>query len=576
MEKKRGIIMLKGIAASSGIALGKAMVIREIDAKVIKSVITDVDCEKERFRRARDTAKAQVAELKEQTEKTLGFDKAMIFEAHIAMIEDPEFSGSVEMQIENEKVNSEYALETVVNSFVSIFESMDNEYMRERAADVKDIGGRIRDILMGIKRPSLSNIAEECIIVARDLTPSDTAQMDRKKVLGFATDIGGRTSHSAIMARSLEIPAVVGMGSVTEAIVDGDFIIVDGDEGIVIVNPDEKTVSKYKSKQGELALFKRELIKYRDEKTISKDGHRVELAGNIGTPEEADNVLNNGGEGVGLFRTEFLYMGKESLPTEEEQFEAYREALEKMGGKPVVIRTLDIGGDKKLSYLKIDDEMNPFLGYRAIRLCLDRTDIFRTQLKALFKASAFGNLKIMFPMISSLQELRKAKEIALSVKDELRSENIAFDENVEIGIMVEIPSAAVISDILAREADFFSIGTNDLIQYTTAVDRMNEKISYLYDPLHPAVLRLIKMVIDNGHKEGKWVGMCGEMAGDLRVVPVLLGMGLDEFSMSPSSILKVRKAVMNISFEKAEKLASEVIKLGTPEEIGNLIEGYEL
>lgn len=568
--------MFKGIPASSGIAMGKALVIKDISVDIQKRTVEDIEGEKERFKGAVETGKKQVQLLKEKTEKKLGADKAMIFEAHLAMMDDPEFLDSVEMQIENDGVNAEFALKSVVDSFVAIFDAMDNEYMRERAADIRDIGDRIRNILMGIEKPSLSEISHECIIVANDLTPSDTAQMDKEKVLGFVTNIGGKTSHSAIMARSLEIPAVVGLGNATEMIAAGDFIIIDGDEGIVIVNPDESQIRKYTLKHQENLEYKRELIQFKDKKTITTDGSRVELAGNIGSPDEVQNVLNNGGEGVGLFRTEFLYMGKDSLPTEDEQFNAYKDVLEGMGGRPVVIRTLDIGGDKKLPYLKIDNEMNPFLGYRAIRLCLDRKDIFKTQLRALFRASVYGNLKIMFPMISSLQELRKAKEVVEKVKSELKSEGIIYDNNVEVGIMIEIPSAAVISDILAPEVDFFSIGTNDLIQYTTAVDRMNEKVAYLYDQFHPAVLRLIKTVIDNGHKYGKWVGMCGEMAGDLKLIPVLLGMGLDEFSMSPSSILKARKAITNMSSDKAANLACEVLKLGTSDDIKKSINEHEI
>lgn len=566
--------MLKGIAASSGIAIGKALVIKEAVCEVKRVSVEDAEREKERFRKAVETARGQIEQLKEQTEIKLGPDKAMIFEAHLAMIDDPELTAAVESQIENDSVNAEYALKSVVESFVAIFETMENEYMRERAADIKDIGDRIRNILLGVEKVSLSGITEESIIVARDLTPSDTAQMDKEKVLGFATDIGGRTSHSAIMARSMEIPAVVGLGRVTDEVLSGDTVIIDGEEGMVLVNPDAETIRKYQAKQKSILEYKETLVKFKNEKSVTRDGRKVELAGNIGTPEEALNVMGNGGEGIGLFRTEFLYMGKDSLPTEDEQFEAYKEALIKMEGRPVVIRTLDIGGDKKLSYLKIDEEMNPFLGYRAIRLCLDRKDIFRTQLRALFRASVFGNLKIMFPMISNLQELRQSREMAEQAKNELRNEGIRFKEDVEIGIMVEIPSAAVISDVLAKEADFFSIGTNDLIQYTTAVDRMNEKVSYLYDPFHPAVLRLIKTVIDNGHKEGKWVGMCGEMAGDLRAVPVLLGMGLDEFSMSPSSILKARKIIMDMDSNKAGRLAADILTLGTSDEIKKYIDNF--
>ncbi len=536
--------MLKGVPASSGIMMGKAFVINEAEFEIVQREIEGVDGEKERFHSAVNIAKGQLVRIRDVAEKKMGKDKAEIFNAHIMMLDDPELSAEVENQIER-NMNAEYALKMTVDMFVSIFEGIDDEYMRERAADIKDIGKRLQNILLGIENQNLSEIDEECIIVTKDLTPSETAQLNKKKVLGFVTDIGGRTSHSAILARTLEIPAVVGLKEATGIIKNNDFLIIDGDEGIVIINPEEKVIERYRIKQKEQIEYKKELVIFKDKKSITIDGRRVEIAANIGSPEDVEGVLRNGADGIGLFRTEFLYMDKTSLPTEEEQFEAYKIVLERMEGKPVVIRTLDIGGDKKLPYLKIENEMNPFLGYRAIRLCLDRTDIFKTQLRALFRSSVYGNLKIMFPMISSLSELRDAKKVVEEVKEELNSENISFSDKVEIGIMIEIPSAAIISDILAKEVDFFSIGTNDLIQYTIAVDRMNEKISYLYDPFHPAVLRLIKMVIDNGHKEGIWVGMCGEMARELKAIPILIGMGLDELSMSASSVLKVRKAVID-------------------------------
>jgi phosphotransferase system enzyme I (PtsI) len=564
--------MLKGIAASHGIAIGRALVLQERNIEINKISITNVEEEKKRFKEAVDKASEQLTKIRDKALEKLGADKAQIFESHLFMLQDPEFIGAVENAIESEKINSEYALQNTTNMFVSIFEQMDNEYMRERAADIKDVSQRILNILQGVENVSLASIDEECIIVAKDLTPSDTAQMDREKVLGFATEIGGRTSHSAIMARSLEIPAVVGIGTSIESIKNGDLVILDGNEGTLIVNPNDEQIEKYKAMQKAADILKNELSKLRDLDSITLDGRKVEIAGNIGTPQNAQNVINNGGEGVGLFRTEFLYMDKDSLPTEEEQFNAYKQALQIMQGRPVIIRTLDIGGDKKLPYLPIKEEMNPFLGYRAIRLCLDRKDIFKTQLRALLRASVFGKLKIMFPMISSLQELREAKKVLEEAKSELNSERIEYSNDIEVGIMIEIPSAAVISDVLAKEVDFFSIGTNDLVQYTVAVDRMNEKIAYLYDPFHPAVLRLIKLVIDNAHKEGKWVGMCGEMAGDPKAIPVLLGMGLDEFSMSASSILTARKLIRSLNFEDAKKIANEVLSLGTAEEIKKYLE----
>ncbi|MBS3995542.1 MAG: phosphoenolpyruvate--protein phosphotransferase, partial [Alkaliphilus sp.] len=540
--------MFKGIAASSGVSICKALVLKEVKYNIEKKNIENVPKEIDSLHAALKLSREQLSNVKKITENKMGKDNAEIFEAHLLMLDDPELIGEIEGKIKNESLNAEFAVKSTVETFVSIFEQMDNEYMRERAADIRDIGKRLLNNLLGVVHRSISDLEDKCIIVTKDLTPSDTAQMDHEKVLGIVTDIGGSTSHSAIMARSLEIPAVVGLGNISEVVKEGDLLIIDGDEGLVIINPDIETLQRYKDKHEKNEQAKQELKKLMDTESITIDGRKVELAGNIGTPDNVLGVLKNGGEGIGLFRTEFLYMNKENFPSEEEQFNAYKAVLEGMRGKPVVIRTLDIGGDKKLSYLSIDEEMNPFLGYRAIRLCLDRKDIFKTQLRALLRASVYGNLKIMFPMISGLEELREAKAITWEVKQELIKEKIEVSEDIELGIMIEIPSAAVISDILAKEVDFFSIGTNDLIQYTVAVDRMNQKISYLYDPFNPAVLRLIKNVIDNAHKEGKWVGMCGEMAGDTRLTPVLLGFGLDEFSMSPSSILKVRKCITNFEY----------------------------
>lgn len=563
--------MFKGIAASSGVSICKALVLKEVKYNIEKKNIEDVPKEIDSLHAALKLSREQLSNVKKITENKMGKDNAEIFEAHLLMLDDPELIGEIEGKIKNESLNAEFAVKSTVETFVSIFEQMDNEYMRERAADIRDIGKRLLNNLLGVVHRSISDLEDKCIIVTKDLTPSDTAQMDHEKVLGIVTDIGGSTSHSAIMARSLEIPAVVGLGNISEVVKEGDLLIIDGDEGLVIINPDIETLQRYKDKHEKNEQAKQELKKLMDTESITIDGRKVELAGNIGTPDNVLGVLKNGGEGIGLFRTEFLYMNKENFPSEEEQFNAYKAVLEGMRGKPVVIRTLDIGGDKKLSYLSIDEEMNPFLGYRAIRLCLDRKDIFKTQLRALLRASVYGNLKIMFPMISGLEELREAKAITWEVKQELIKEKIEVSEDIELGIMIEIPSAAVISDILAKEVDFFSIGTNDLIQYTVAVDRMNQKISYLYDPFNPAVLRLIKNVIDNAHKEGKWVGMCGEMAGDTRLTPVLLGFGLDEFSMSPSSILKVRKCITNFEYAKAKEVSDHILKLGTAREIENYI-----
>ena len=563
--------MLKAIGVSYGIAIGKALVIREEVPEIKESKVLDAQKELARFDNALQESITELQKVIEGVTEKLGSEKAEIFEAHLCMLEDPEFIGSIQKKISDEKFNAEFSLQTVATQTATIFENMDNEYMTERAADIRDVSKRVLNILMGIKVASIAEIEDECILVAKDLTPSDTAQIDKTKVLAFVTEIGGRTAHTSIIARSLELPAVVGAGNGIRIIKDGDLLIVDGEEGIIIINPDEETLAKYKKLQKEFIEFKNQLAKYAEMASTTTDGKTVELAANIGSAVDVEAVIKNGAEGIGLFRTEFLYMAKDALPTEEEQFEEYKSVLEKMNGKPVIIRTLDIGGDKKLNYLPMDEEMNPFLGYRAIRLCLDRTDIFITQLRALVRASAYGKLKIMFPMICNIQELRMAKKILAQCKSELRLEGVVFDENLEVGIMIEIPSAAIMSDVLAKEVDFFSIGTNDLIQYTLAVDRMNEKISYLYDFYHPAVLRLIKTVIDNGHKAGIKVNMCGEMAGDTNLIPVLLGFGLDEFSMSASSILRARKTITNSSYEECKKLAEPILSFGEADEIKGYI-----
>lgn len=564
--------MIKAIGASLGIAIGRALVISEQMVEIKEGKVLDSELELARLNTALEQAIIQLEKISEDVKEKLGSEKSEIFEAHLMMLQDPEFIGSIQKKITESKFNAEYSLQTVSEETAAIFELMENEYMTERAADIRDVSKRVLNILMGIKSASIAEIQDECILIARDLTPSDTAQIDKTKILAFVTEIGGKTSHTSIIARSLELPAVVGAGGATDEIKDGDLIIVDGEEGIIIINPNEKDLSDYELKRKEFFELKNQLLKYATMESITLDGKVVELAANIGSIEDLDSVLKNGAEAIGLFRTEFLYMSKNALPTEQEQFEAYKAVVQKMSGKPVIIRTLDIGGDKELDYLPMDKEMNPFLGYRAIRLCLDRTDIFITQLRALVRASAYGKLKIMFPMISNLQELKMAKKILEQCKIDLKSEGIVFDENLEVGIMIEIPSAALISDILAKEVDFFSIGTNDLIQYTTAVDRMNEKISYLYDFYHPGVLRLIKTVIDNGHKAGIMVGMCGEMAGDTKLIPLLLGFGLDEFSMSASSILRARKTVTNSSYENCMKLVEPVLTFGDSDEIKNFIE----
>lgn len=565
--------MYKGTGASPGIALGKALVIEHSELVIEKKTIENIDKEIQKLESAVKVSKEELTKVKEKALAELGEHEAEIFEAHLLVLEDPELIGSAISKIRDEKVNADYALNEIKEIFVAMFESMDNEYMRERAADIKDVTNRVLRHILGIKVVDLAELDEEVVLIAHDLTPSDTATMNKNMVLGFLTDIGGRTSHTAIMARTLEIAAVVGLNDITKKVKDGDYIVFNGDTGEVIVNPDEETKAKYASLKEEFEEYRKSLELLKGQASITTDGRHVELAGNIGSPNDVEGLIKNDAEGVGLYRTEFLYMDKEdSFPTEEEQYEAYKAVLEGMNNKPIVIRTLDIGGDKELPYFEMEAEMNPFLGYRAIRLCLDRKDIFKTQLRALYRASVHGKLRIMFPMISSLEELLDAKEVIKEVLKELDAENIAYSNDVEIGMMIEIPSAAVISDVLAKHVDFFSIGTNDLIQYTCAVDRMNQKISHLYNQFNPAVLRLIKMVIDNAHKEGKWVGMCGESAGDQRMIPILLGFGLDEFSMSPISILPARKLITSLSYADMQKFADEVLAMGTAKEIKEYVD----
>ncbi|MGM0860242.1 phosphoenolpyruvate--protein phosphotransferase [Bacillus atrophaeus] len=558
---------LKGIGASAGIAIAKAYRLEEPDLTVEKKNISDSEAEVSRFEDAISRSKDELEKIKEHALKELGQDKADIFSAHLLVLSDPELLNPIKEKISSESVNAEFALKETASMFVSMFESMDNEYMKERAADIRDVTKRVTGHLLGVEIPNPSLISEEVIIVAEDLTPSDTAQLNREFVKGFTTDIGGRTSHSAIMARSLEIPAVVGTKTATGTIQNGVTVIVDGINGDVIIDPSADIVKKYEEKHSAYMAQKAEWAKLVNEPTVSKDGHHVELAANIGTPDDVKGVLENGGEAVGLYRTEFLYMGREQLPTEDEQFDAYKAVLERMEGKSVVVRTLDIGGDKELPYLELPKEMNPFLGYRAIRLCLDEQEIFRTQLRALLRASTYGNLKIMFPMIATVNEFREAKAILLEEKEKLVQAGQVVSEDIEVGMMVEIPSTAVIADQFAKEVDFFSIGTNDLIQYTMAADRMNERVAYLYQPYNPAILRLITLVIEAAHKEGKWVGMCGEMAGDEIAIPILLGLGLDEFSMSATSILPARTQISKLSKKEAESFKEKILSMSTTEEV---------
>lgn len=562
--------MLKGIAASSGITIAKAYKL-ETPQITIEKKDSNPQEEIEKFKNALAASRKDIETIKERATGKLSDEELEIFDAHLMVVDDPAMSDEVISMIENEKVNAEYALDVVSNNYISMFESLDDEYMRERAADIKDVTTRIKYHILGVDVADLSLIDQEVIVVAHDLTPSDTAQLDKKFTKGFATEIGGRTSHSAIMARSLEIPAVVGIASVMSEVKHGDLLILDALKGQLIVNPDEKTIEQYQEKaeryQKEVAALK--VLK--DKETITTDGHKVEIVGNIGTPDDVAGVIDNGGEGVGLYRTEFLYMNSTELPTEEQQFEAYKKVLVAMNGKPVVVRTLDIGGDKKLPYLPIDPEMNPFLGYRAIRLCLDRKDIFRTQLRALLRASAYGKLRIMFPMIATIDEFVSAKALLEEEKEKLVKEGVEVGQDLQVGMMVEIPAAAVLADEFAKYADFFSIGTNDLIQYSMAADRMSEKVSYLYQPLNPSILRLIKLTIDGAHSQGKWCGMCGEMAGEPDAMAVLMGLGLDEFSMSATSILKARSIANSISYQEMQQLAAKAVKCQRAQEVLDLI-----
>ncbi|MBE6126354.1 MAG: phosphoenolpyruvate--protein phosphotransferase [Erysipelotrichaceae bacterium] len=562
--------MLKGIAASSGVTIAPAYKYETPEITIVKKEGVPEE-EIAKFDAAVVTSKKDIEIIKEKAAGRLSDEELAIFDAHLMVVEDPAMAEEVKNMITNEKVNAEYALDCVAGNYIAIFESLDDEYMKARAADIRDVTTRIKFHLLGIKPADLSLIDSECIIVAHDLTPSDTAQLDKKFVKGFATEIGGRTSHSAIMARSLEIPAIVGVKGIMETVKAGDVLALDALKGDVVINPDEAAIAKYKAKEQKYNDEVVALKAYRDKETISVDGHKITLAANIGTPDDVEGALANGAEAVGLYRTEFLYMNSQALPTEEEQFVAYKKVLEAMKGRPVVVRTLDIGGDKKLPYLPIDPEMNPFLGYRAIRLCLDRKEIFRTQLRALLRASVYGELCIMFPMIATLDEFNAAKAMVEEEKSKLIEEGVAVSDHIEVGLMIEIPAAAVLADQFAKVADFFSIGTNDLIQYSMAADRMSEKVAYLYQPFNPSLLRLIKMTIDGAHKEGKWVGMCGEMAGEPDAISVLMGLGLDEFSMSATSILRARKIANSLSHAEMKELAAKAVACSTSSEVLDLI-----
>lgn len=569
---------INGINASPGIAIAKVLLITTespviSDEKITKDMLQN---ELEKFEISKEKTITQLKALYEKTKKNLGEKEAQIFDAHLEMINDPMLEESVKLKLTEESKNLVLALEETKNEIATIFEMMDDEYMKERASDVKDVASRMINNVLGVNLNPFENLDKEVIVISKDLTPSDTASMDFKYVKGFATDVGGKTGHSSIMARTLEIAAVVGTKNITTSCKTDDTIIVDGSEGVIIINPDEETIKHYTKKQKDYLTEKESLFANISLESITTDGKTVELASNIGKPSDVANALKYGAEGIGLFRTEFLYMESKSFPSEEIQFNAYKEAVVNLKGKPLIIRTLDIGGDKELSYFDFGNEMNPFLGYRAIRICLADIDIFKTQLRAILRASSFGKIRIMFPMIISVDEILKAKQVIYDCMEELKNENIPFDQNISIGIMCETPASAVMAQDLIKHVDFFSIGTNDLTQYILAVDRGNEKISYLYDTYNPAVLRSIKNIIDASHsQEGKFTGMCGEFAGDPKATLLLLGMGLDEFSMGASSIPYIKKIIRESSYESAKIIADEVLKLSTTKEVHEYLDNLK-
>ncbi|HFD3576494.1 TPA: phosphoenolpyruvate--protein phosphotransferase [Enterococcus faecium] len=570
--------MLKGIAASDGVAVAKAYLLVQPDLTFSKATVEDTAAEEARLDAALAKSTEELQQIRKKAAQSLGEAEAQVFDAHLMVLSDPEMVGQIKQNIKDNSVNAESALKEVTDMYIGMFEAMeDNAYMQERAADIRDVAKRILAHLLGVTLPNPSMINEEVVVVAHDLTPSDTAQLDRNFVKAFVTDIGGRTSHSAIMARSLEIPAIVGTKEITAKVKEGDILAVNGIEGDVIIDPTDEQKAEFEKAGADYAAQKAEWEKLKNAETVTADGKHFELAANIGTPKDLVGVHNNGGEAVGLYRTEFLYMDSPDFPTEDDQYEAYKAVLEGMEGKPVVVRTMDIGGDKELPYLQLPHEMNPFLGYRALRISLSEQgdEMFRTQMRALLRASVHGNLRIMFPMVATLKEFRAAKAIFEEEKQKLISEGKEVSDTIQVGIMIEIPAAAVLADKFAKEVDFFSVGTNDLIQYTMAADRMNERVSYLYQPYNPSILRLIKNVIDAAHAEGKWAGMCGEMAGDQTAVPLLVGMGLDEFSMSATSILKTRSLMKRLDTAKMAELADRALKeCDMMEEVVELVHEY--
>ena len=570
--------MLKGIAASDGVAVAKAYLLIQPDLSFETISVEDTSAEEARLDAALEASQNELSLIRENAVASLGEEAAQVFDAHMMVLADPEMIGQIKETIRTKKINAEAGLKEVTDMFIAIFEGMeDNPYMQERAADIRDVTKRVLANLLGKKLPNPASINEEAIVVAHDLTPSDTAQLNKKYVKAFVTNIGGRTSHSAIMARTLEIAAVLGTNNITELVKDGDVLAVSGITGEVVINPTEEQIAEFKAAGEAYAKQKAEWALLKDAKTVTADGKHFELAANIGTPKDVEGVNDNGAEAVGLYRTEFLYMDSQDFPTEDDQYEAYKAVLEGMNGKPVVVRTMDIGGDKELPYFDLPKEMNPFLGFRALRISISETgnQMFRTQLRALLRASVHGKLRIMFPMVALLTEFRTAKGILEEEKAKLVAEGVAVADDIEVGIMIEIPAAAMLADQFAKEVDFFSIGTNDLIQYTMAADRMNEQVSYLYQPYNPSILRLINNVIKSAHAEGKWAGMCGEMAGDQTAVPLLVGMGLDEFSMSATSVLRTRSLMKKLDTAKMQEYANRALtECSTMEEVLELSKEY--
>jgi phosphotransferase system enzyme I (PtsI) len=567
---------LQGVCASPGIGVGKILLVGKEEFSVFprKIAVSEIPAEILKFEEALIKTRRELVELQRNLSHQLGQEHAQIFDAHLLVLEDRVLIEDVIIQIKNSKSNVEYAFQQVIKKYVDTLTKLDDEYLRERAIDIQDVAKRVMRKLFKQECNLAASVTEKVVIVAHDLSPADTAALPKENILGFATNIGGRTSHTAIIARALGIPAVVGLEKITAYVNDKTQLIVDGSEGVVVINPDEETLNVYRKKQREAKRIKKLFESIKDDPAQSVDGQQVILAGNIELPEEIPLLLNAGAQGVGLFRSEFLYLGRKELPDEDEQYRAYARVVKSMAPNPVIIRTLDIGGDKFLSHPDIPPDMHPYLGWRAIRFCLGRPEVFRVQLRAILRASTHGPTKIMFPMISGVDELRQAKVVLEECKTELRAKKVAFDEDIEVGVMIEVPSAAVTSDIIAKECAFFSIGTNDLIQYSLAVDRGNEKVAYLYDPLHPGVLRLIKMTIENAHKAGIWVGMCGEMASEPMYTPLLLAMGIDELSSSPSSIAKVKYLIRSISVAESRELLEKVMQISDSKEIAKVIQKF--